>query len=369
MDRESASGVLRQVRNAEGISRAELSRRIGLSRPAVSAIVDGLLELGLLEELGKGESRGGRCPTVLSLKASGFMSLGMDIGLEREIRGVLCDGYGKVLAERSAENVGAGFGEIRDGVLRLALELSACAGSCGVRGLCLGVSGIVDTGRNEVLRSAGFELAERGLAGELTLALGIPVFLDNRARLAARAEMELGAARGHKDFLYVSTGRSIGCAICAEGRLFHGHGGMAGELRNFPVSRADDGTYMTLEQVAGEAGLIRAAGKADFRELLEGFRRDEEVCLEAVKRAAEATGRALGALREFMDSPAVVLGGRVKEFGEPYMRAFRDGMESVCKPSGLCLSWSGFGSLACPLGAAMNVAGKCLALELDVNNP
>ena len=150
MDRESASGVLRQVRNAEGISRAELSRRIGLSRPAVSAIVDGLLELGLLEELGKGESRGGRCPTVLSLKASGFMSLGMDIGLEREIRGVLCDGYGKVLAERSAENVGAGFGEIRDGVLRLALELSACAGSCGVRGLCLGVSGIVDTGRNEV---------------------------------------------------------------------------------------------------------------------------------------------------------------------------------------------------------------------------
>ena len=51
----------------EDISRAELSRRIGLSRSAISSIVSELLDVNLVLELGLGQSLGGRKPTILRL--------------------------------------------------------------------------------------------------------------------------------------------------------------------------------------------------------------------------------------------------------------------------------------------------------------
>ena len=57
--------VLAAVRDRGPISRAELAAVTGLSQPAVTAIVRDLLELGLVEEKGLGQSSGGRPPIML----------------------------------------------------------------------------------------------------------------------------------------------------------------------------------------------------------------------------------------------------------------------------------------------------------------
>src|SRR6266853_1121226 len=55
--------VLNYVREREPISRAEIARESELQRSTVSAIVDALQSEGLVEEVGEGESTGGRRPT------------------------------------------------------------------------------------------------------------------------------------------------------------------------------------------------------------------------------------------------------------------------------------------------------------------
>src|SRR5919202_2258089 len=71
--------VLNYVRDRGPISRAEIARRTELQRSTISEIVDSLLEEGLIEEIGAGQSTGGRCPTLLALRANGAAAVGIDI--------------------------------------------------------------------------------------------------------------------------------------------------------------------------------------------------------------------------------------------------------------------------------------------------
>src|SRR5436309_13033233 len=71
--------VLNYVREREPISRAEIARETALQRSTVSTIVDALQADGLIEEIGAGESTGGRRPTLLRIRTSGVMAIGVDI--------------------------------------------------------------------------------------------------------------------------------------------------------------------------------------------------------------------------------------------------------------------------------------------------
>jgi len=69
--------VLNYVREREPISRAEIARETELQRSTVSAIVDCLIGEGLVEEIGAGESTGGRRPTLLRLRTAGAIAIGV----------------------------------------------------------------------------------------------------------------------------------------------------------------------------------------------------------------------------------------------------------------------------------------------------
>src|SRR6476646_6784434 len=71
--------VLNYVREREPISRAEIARETHLQRSTISAIVEDLKTEGLVEEVGEGESTGGRRPTLLRLRTKGAIALGVSI--------------------------------------------------------------------------------------------------------------------------------------------------------------------------------------------------------------------------------------------------------------------------------------------------
>ncbi len=71
--------VLNYVREREPISRAEIARETELQRSTISAIVEDLKSEGLIEEVGEGESTGGRRPTMLKLRAAEPIALGVSL--------------------------------------------------------------------------------------------------------------------------------------------------------------------------------------------------------------------------------------------------------------------------------------------------
>ena len=71
--------VLNYVREREPISRAAIARETALQRSTISEIVEALTGEGLIEEIGEGKSTGGRRPTLLRLRTSGAIAIGVNI--------------------------------------------------------------------------------------------------------------------------------------------------------------------------------------------------------------------------------------------------------------------------------------------------
>ena len=81
--------VLRTVFAHESISRAEVARITNLTRTTVSEIVNGLLEEKLVEEIGKGESIGGKTPILLSVVADSRFLIGLNLAQDKFIGAIL----------------------------------------------------------------------------------------------------------------------------------------------------------------------------------------------------------------------------------------------------------------------------------------
>ena len=72
--------VLKLLWQHQTVSRADLARLTGMSRPSISAIVAEQLELGLISEVGPGESNGGRRPVLLRFEDDAHYIAGLDLG-------------------------------------------------------------------------------------------------------------------------------------------------------------------------------------------------------------------------------------------------------------------------------------------------
>ena len=69
--------VLQEIFDGGPLSRADLARSTGLGRATVSDIVGSLLGEGLVAEVGRGTSTGGKPPTLIELDPKGRFAVGV----------------------------------------------------------------------------------------------------------------------------------------------------------------------------------------------------------------------------------------------------------------------------------------------------
>lgn len=99
------------------------------------------------------------------------------------------------------------------------------------------------------------------LADEFTALLNIPAYVTNDANAAALGELYFGAARGMKDFIFITLGTGLGSGIVVNGQLVYGHDGFAGELGHTIILQhgraCGCGRRGCLEQYCSATGLVK----------------------------------------------------------------------------------------------------------------
>ncbi|MEU9043437.1 MULTISPECIES: ROK family transcriptional regulator [unclassified Kitasatospora] len=322
-------------------SRAEVAAETGLTRAAVSSLAEQLIAGGLVVEEGPAAPSGkvGRPGTALGLNPLGPGGLGAEIGV-RHLGACVVDLRGEVRAVRRQEisNHGRAPAAVMADLARL---LRSAVTEAGLRpaGLTLAVPGLVGESGAVLQRAANLGWQVVPLAAELRAALRpaadglaeLPVEADNEANLGGLAEHWLGD--GAEDFLYVSAEAGVGAAIIVGGRLLRGARGHAGEFGHVPVHpagrRCACGAHGCLEQYAGEAAVLRAAGltgaRGDWVTLLaDRAEAGEEPVRAALAGAGSALGIAAAGAVNLLDPAEVVLGGgyaRLAPWLLPAMRA------------------------------------------------
>jgi predicted NBD/HSP70 family sugar kinase len=335
--RSNLSLVLRAVHDAGESTRAQVAARVGLTRAAVSSLVEQLLEGGFLAEYGKTFSgQAGRPGTVLKVARTGAAGIGVEINVDYlAVCVVDLAGTDRVRLTEHLDNRGRQPSDVLCRAAELAERAidSAMAQELRPVGVQLALPGLVSGGTVRHAPNLGWNQVSVETRFHQVLATtrrphpALPVSADNEANLAALAELWFGDPRETpRSFLYLSGEVGVGGALVLGGELLRGAHGFAGEIGHV-VAQADGppcrcGARGCLEQYAGQRALLRNAGIDEDAgvpgvEELERRAVDEDGrALAALGTAGEKLGLVLSGAVNLIDPEAVVLGGAYRGLAE-----------------------------------------------------
>jgi predicted NBD/HSP70 family sugar kinase len=308
--------VLDAVRLDGPISRAEVARTTGISRPTVSLVLRSLLEDGLVRET-KHDPGGPHYGAVYyEADPDAAVVLGVDFG-SRAVRTALCDLGGEVRAREEIRSRGS----VEERIEALASSVRSLLRTAKVSGDLLenavvALPAVVSPADGRVSAPDLPGLGASDLREQLERALGAPVTLENDVNLAAVAEQRRGLARDVADFAFLLVGAGLGAAVMLDRKLHRGHNGNAGELDAVRNGRTDDvdPCAAALAQLASEL----AAGKEtllgppfDVQELFAAAQSGDAVGTAVVEEAGRRIALHVLPLAATLDLPLVVLGGSV----------------------------------------------------------
>ena len=310
--------VLDTIRAGAPISRAEISRRAGISKPTVSLALQALLAAGLVREASDAPSGPRYGAVYFEPVAEAALVLGVDLGA-RFLRGVLCDLTGAVRARQDVELLGADAGAALDAIVELRDALARTAGLSPqlIDEVVVGIPGVVEQASGEVALAANIPgLDGRRYAHELRERLGVNVTVENDVNLAALGERRHGIAQGVDDFMFLSVGTGLGAGLVLRGELHRGHHGAAGELDYVPAGLEHDidPCAAALSEIARRAAAdapTSLAAPYDARSVFAAARSGDAVARAVVREEARRIALHVVPIAAVTDVGLVVLGGGI----------------------------------------------------------
>jgi len=310
------------IRRLRSVSRAEVARRTGLSKPTVSLALRTLESSGLVGPVGTESGRRGRAGVLFEPITDAALGGAVEIAVWG-VRAVVVDLDGTTLHEHVAtwDSPPTTAAAVVESVGRATSALEQAVGR-PLDALVIGTPGVRDP-RSGVLTRVGTIPALEGAAlGELVAErTGREPAVHNDVDLVALGEQAEGRGREVEDFAVLWIGSGLGSALVLRGELVVGHGGGAGEIFDVPFARAlrstgsgpneftelgltTDGTLALARRLAGGAsGWKRAEDVLDAAILGDG------VATAVLEEVATWTAWYVATLVALVDPAVVVLAG------------------------------------------------------------
>jgi predicted NBD/HSP70 family sugar kinase len=371
MGRLNKRALIRQLQKVGVSSRAGLAKSLGMSQPTAGKIVDELLDLKILEEVGltsevneAGMVQPGRPRRQIRLNRSRSSFLGIQMGVAETCVAELPLGVTDVdewhiffeTSPASGNSAKEWTQQLRKAKEKLRTK--------SFSGVILSVPGVVDEGAGRVLFSPNVHWSEA--ADLVALVRGIwnvPVVL---------VQEERALALGHQincpeceDFLLVDFGEGVGGAVIVNGKPFANPLPISGELGHTPVlgnqRRCGCGAVGCVETLVSTRGLLESFAAAVP---------DKPKSWNVLKSHLEANGVEPWLARS-LDAAAVAIAGALNVLG--LRQVVITGALTELAPAALkYLSvavatgsmWARFGEVIC-IGAPRRRAAGLAAVGID----
>jgi predicted NBD/HSP70 family sugar kinase len=332
--------VLEAIRAGAPISRAEISRRVGISKPTVSVALESLLDAELVREADNHAAGPKYGATFFEPVHEAALVLGLDVGA-RFLRGAICDLGGNVRARQDIELPGAEVHAVVDAAAGLRdLLLAACElPASALDGAVAGVPGVIEAPEGKVGLAGNIPGLEGLPIGTvLETRLGVPVSVENDVNLAAVGEHWRGVGQGVDDFVFLSVGTGLGAGLVLHGELHRGHHGAAGEVDfalGGDLERENDpaasGVVGFAAQLAASSGLRTSLTPPfDARAIFRAARAGDELARAVVAEEARRIAQHIVPIAAVADVALVVLGGGIGANGDLLLAPIRELLGERC---------------------------------------
>jgi len=356
----NARTVLELIEAAGPISRAEIARRSGLSKPTVSLALNRLVESDIVREVGR--SSGGRGPAAVlyQIDPSAGYVVGLDVG-RRWLRVAVADLSGSMVARKERRSTTRSAHALLGRLDELVGDVLAEAGlsSAQVDRWVLGTPGVVRVGGRSLVLAPNLPgWGKPEVLSRLHERFG-HVEVENDVNLATLAEQRFGHGRDVDDFLVMSIGTGVGMGLVLNGQLYRGANGAAGEIGYLPLGPGPlrRGSHEgRLEAETGSDAVVRHAhelgmtGRLTAATVFEAARAGDPVAQRVVDGEAERIGLALASVVAVVDPALVVLGGGIGQSADLLLKKVRAQLNALSPMQPRCVV-SALGEDAVLLGA------------------
>jgi glucokinase-like ROK family protein len=350
--------VLETLWRNQPISRKDLAEHTHLTAATLTNIIAEFIALGIVQEIGPGESGLGRRPTLLTFVSNSAYLVGVNLSRTDLSVGVfnialeclhLISKPITIQASESAPEML--YNLIRTGIEQSQIDPQRLSG--------IGISAPGPHGMKDgiVFSYPRFgEWSNLPLGKLMAEAFSLPVWLENDANANALAEHWLGAGRRYDNFVYIENHSGLGAGIVLHGQLFTGSQGVAGELGHTSIDRhgprCECGNYGCVELytsgaaivkyvrqavVAGQStSLIQTVGSTldtlTFDHVIDAALEGDALAVDAIQTASRALGFGLVNMINLIDPDAVIIGHKISRAGEICMRPIREIVQQQAFP-------------------------------------
>lgn len=379
-----------------GISRTDLADQMGLTRAAVTLIINDLLENNIILEAESRAIPSGRPPIVLEINPKRGLVAAVDMGATH-INIAIADFSAKIMEETYLPF------DIKQGPQVCLVEanrmLHDLLDRSGVNisqlmAIGVGVPGPVITDAGTVISPPimpgwdGYPIRE-----SLEKKWGCPVSLNNDAELGALGEWAYGAGRGERNLAFIKVGSGIGAGLIINQQIYAGTTGSAGEIGHLTID--ENGPLCTcgnrgcLEAFAGghaialQAKKMVESGKRTLlssipsenltaQEVAKAARRGDLPSQEIIMRAGTFIGIAIAGLVNLFNPGAVIIGGGVAQAGDLLTTSIRQAVRERslrASEQGVHITTAMLGKRSSLMGATVQAINIAIHDAIERKNP
>ena len=350
MAQMNRSMVFDLIRRKGPISRAEIARTIGLSIPTVMKITEEFSHKQFVQDVGKGESSGGKRPELLELIPDSKYIIGVGVGRSKT-NVLMMNLAGEVFIREIMETGGTVVPEVW--ISRLIRVIENVIRESGlpekrILGMGIGMPGILDEDSGKVLFSPDFKWENVDMLTPIRERFKMDITIENANRALAMGEYYFGAGVDSRNFLVVNLGHGIGSAIMREGEFYRGRSGSSGEIGHIILEKngpkCNCGNKGCLEAIASGNAIARDAkiavlegnaskimelvngdiNRIEAKTVFEAAHLGDQMAIQITERAMQYIGIGLANYINLLDPDLIILFGGLTNAGDIFLKKIKE---------------------------------------------
>ena len=336
-------------------SNAEICSKFGISLPTSMALINQLLDEGIVIKKGRGKSEGGRKPDLYGLKELSFFVL--SIHIERfKIKLALIDNNHSIVKEEILETQISTNSNIVDLLYDFAEDFlkSSEVDYKKIMGVGISMPGLVSSEEGKNFTYYLTEQDPASLRDKFEDRFKKPVAILNDAKSASLAEFHFGLAKEKENVLVISMDWGVGLGIIMGGKIQTGVSGFAGEFGHIPM--VEDGMLChcgkrgCLETEASGLALVRkvkegleqgqtsvlnnlsvkALEKLEPDTIVEAANKGDQFAINALSEIGISLGKGIAVLIQIFNPELIVLEGKIAKAKQFITTPIQQSMNIYC---------------------------------------
>lgn len=336
-------------------SNAEICSKFGISLPTSMALINQLLDEGIVIKKGRGKSEGGRKPDLYGLKELSFFVL--SIHIERfKIKLALIDNNHSIVKEEVLETQISTNSNIVDLLYDFAEDFLKASevDYKKIMGVGISMPGLVSSEEGKNFTYYLTEQDPASLRDKFEDRFKKPVAILNDAKSASLAEFHFGLAKEKENVLVISMDWGVGLGIIMGGKIQTGVSGFAGEFGHIPM--VEDGMLChcgkrgCLETEASGLALVRkvkegleqgqtsvlnnlsvkALEKLEPDTIVEAANKGDQFAINALSEIGISLGKGIAVLIQIFNPELIVLEGKIAKAKQFITTPIQQSMNIYC---------------------------------------